>query len=250
MSLLCSIYDEGSVSHRTLSSPSAVIELKNVTVSYPLPQGDQRTVFSNLSLKIARGEMVYLIGPTGSGKTTLLRLLYMDLLPKSGYAKVGDYRSDTIKPKEIPFLRRSFGVVFQDFQLLPDRNVFDNVAFAMYATGKGGTRVKNRVLQVLSRVGLSHKRRRYPHELSGGEQQRVVIARAIANEPWVLLADEPTGNLDPAVADETLRLLISLHRQGMTLFIATHDYRLVKAYPARTIAFMKGQLVEVDPTTL
>ena len=156
--------------------------------------------------------MVYLIGPTGSGKTTLLRLLYMDMIPKSGYTRVGDYRSDTIKPKEIPFLRRSFGVVFQDFQLLPDRNVFDNVAFAMYATGKGGARVKNRVLQVLSRVGLSHKRRRFPHELSGGEQQRVVIARAIANEPWGLLADEPTGTLDPAVADETLKLIARLQQ--------------------------------------
>ncbi len=227
-----------------------MIEFKNVTVSYPLPQGGDRTVFSNLSVKIGRGEMVYLIGPTGSGKTTLLRLLYMDLLPKSGTTQVGEYRSDSIKPADIPFLRRSLGVVFQDFQLLPDRNVFENVAFALYATGKSGTRVKNRVMQVLSRVGLSHKRRRYPHELSGGEQQRVVIARAIANEPWVLLADEPTGNLDPAVADETIKLLISLHRQGMTLFMATHDYRLVKTYPARTLAFMKGQLVEVDPATL
>jgi len=227
-----------------------VIDFKNVTVSYPLPQGGSRTVFANLSVKIGRGEMVYLIGPTGSGKTTLLRLLYMDLVPKSGVTSVGDYQSDSIKPKEIPFLRRSIGVVFQDFQLLSDRNVFDNVAFALYATGKSGAVVKNRVLQVLSRVGLSHKRRRYPHELSGGEQQRVVIARAIANEPWILLADEPTGNLDPAVADETLKLLISLHRQGMTLLMATHDYRLVKSYPARTLAFMKGQLVDVDPATL
>ncbi len=227
-----------------------MIEFKNVTVSYSLPQGGSRTVFSNLSAKIGRGEMVYLIGPTGSGKTTLLRMLYMDLIPNSGVTKVGDYQSDTIKKSEIPFLRRSIGVVFQDFQLLPDRNVFDNVAFALYATGKSGVVVKNRVLQVLSRVGLSHKRRRFPHELSGGEQQRVVIARAIANEPWILLADEPTGNLDPAVADETLKLLISLHRQGMTLFMATHDYRLVKTYPSRTLAFMKGQLVDVDPATL
>jgi cell division transport system ATP-binding protein len=227
-----------------------VIEFKDVTVSYPLPDGGSRTVFSNLSVKIGRGEMVYLIGPTGSGKSTLLRMLYMDLIPGRGVTQIGDYRSDTVKSSEIPFLRRSLGVVFQDFQLLPDRSVFENVAFALYATGKSGAVVKNRVLQVLSRVGLSHKRRRYPHELSGGEQQRVVIARAIANEPWILLADEPTGNLDPAVADEVLKLLISLHRQGMTLFMATHDYRLVKTYPARTLAFMKGQLVEVDPATL
>jgi len=207
-------------------------------------------VFENLSVRVERGEMVYLIGPTGSGKTTLMRLLYMDYKPQQGVVQIGQYRSDTIKQKDVPMLRRSLGVVFQDFQLLPDRSVYDNVAFALHATGKSGARVRNRVLQVLSRVGLSHKRRRYPHELSGGEQQRVVVARAIANDPWVLLADEPTGNLDPAVADEVMKLLIGLHRQGMTLFMATHDYRLVKTYPARTLAFMKGRLVEVDPGTL
>ncbi len=194
--------------------------------------------------------MVYLVGPTGSGKTSLLRLLYMDLLPVLGTVRVGDYRSDKIQPKETPFLRRSLGVVFQDFKLLPDRNVFENVAFSMYVTGKGGRVVKNKVLNVLSRVGLSHKRQRFPHELSGGEQQRVVIARAIINEPWILLADEPTGNLDPAVADEIQKLLVSLHRQGMTVLMATHDYRLVRKFPARTLAFLKGKLVDVDPMTL
>lgn len=227
-----------------------MIELQNVTVAYPLPNGQKKAVFQNLSTRIEKGEMCYLIGPSGSGKTSLLRLMYMDLLPSAGRTVVGKYRSDSIRDKDIPFLRRSLGVVYQDFQLLPDRNIFDNVAFALYATGKSGTVVKNRVMQVLSRVGLSHKRKRYPHELSGGEQQRVVIARAIANDPWILLADEPTGNLDPNVADETLKLLISLHRQGMTLLVCTHDYRLVKSFPARTLAFMKGQLVEVDPTTL
>lgn len=227
-----------------------MIQFQNVTVAHPLPTGGSRTVFENLSAYVERGEMVYLIGPTGSGKTTLLRLVYMDAKPASGRVVVGNYQSDSIKPDQIPLLRRSLGVVFQDFQLLPDRNVFDNVAFALYATGKSGNRVKTRVMQVLSRVGLSHKRNRFPHELSGGEQQRVVISRAIANEPWILLADEPTGNLDPTVAEETLKLLISLHRQGMTMLIATHDYRLVRNYPNRTLAFMNGQLVEIDPTTL
>ena len=227
-----------------------MIEFNSVTVAHRLPDGAQRVVFENLSARIDRGEMVYLIGPTGSGKTTLMRLLYMDLLPNTGFTRVGKYRSDQIDQKNIPHLRRSLGVVFQDFQLLPDRTVYDNIAFALYATGKSGSRVKTRVMQVLSRVGLGRKRNRYPHELSGGEQQRVVIARAIANEPWILLADEPTGNLDPAVADEILKLLISLHRQGMTLFLSTHDYRLVRTYPTRTLAFMNGQLVEVDPTTL
>ena len=226
------------------------IEFRDVTASYTLPDRTRRTVLEGVSLAIAKGEMLYLIGPTGSGKSTLLRMLYMDVLPERGVAQVGPYRSDQVKPKEIPLLRRSLGVVFQDFQLLPDRNVFENVAFAMYATGKRGTLVKTRVLQALARVGLSHRQKSFPHELSGGEQQRVVIARAIVNEPWILLADEPTGNLDPRVANEIMHLLISLHRQGMTLIMATHDYRLVKEFPARTLAFMNGQLVEVDPATL
>ncbi len=227
-----------------------MIELSHVALSYELPGGRRRSVIEDLSLTIQQGEMVYLVGPTGSGKTTLLRLVYMDVLPDSGFARIGDYRTDFVKPRDIPYLRRSLGVVFQDFQLLPDRNVFENVAFALYVTGKSGAAVKSRVMQVLTRVGLSHKRRRYPHELSGGEQQRVAVARAIANEPWILLADEPTGNLDPHVADDIMKLIVSLHRQGMTVMMATHDYRLVKEYPARTLAVMNGRLVEVQPETL
>ena len=227
-----------------------MIDLKNVTASYALPDGGRRVVLDDLSLSLQRGEMAYLIGPTGSGKSTLLRLLYMETLPDKGVVRVGEYRSDTITPDQIPYLRRSLGVVFQDFQLLPDRNVFENVAFALYATGRRGAGVKGKVLKLLARVGLTHKQRRHPHELSGGEQQRVVIARAIANDPWILLADEPTGNLDPHVADEIQRLLMSLHQQGMTLLMATHDYRLVKDFPARTLALMNGQVVDVDPATL
>lgn len=227
-----------------------MIEFRDVSVSYRLPSGTTRTVLDRVSLRMKQGEMMYLVGPTGSGKTTLMRCIYMDIRPDSGAVQVGDYRSDMIKQTEVPYLRRSVGVVFQDFQLLPDRNVFDNVAFALYVTGKSGAHVRNRVLQVLARVGLSHKRNRYPHELSGGEQQRVVIARAIANEPWILLADEPTGNLDPKVADDIMRLLVSLHRQGMTILMATHDYRLVRTFPARTIAFMNGQTVDIDPQSL
>ncbi len=227
-----------------------MIDLKNVTASYALPDGTRRTVLENLSLTLEQGEMAYLIGPTGSGKSTLLRLLYMDLLPDQGLVRVGEYRSDRITPVQIPYLRRSLGVVFQDFQLLPDRTIFDNVAFALYATGKSGGGVKTRVLHLLAHVGLSHKQKRYPHELSGGEQQRVAIARAIANDPWILLADEPTGNLDPHVADEIQKLLIGLHHQGMTLLMATHDYRIVKKFPARTLALMNGQVVDVDPETL
>ncbi|PSQ95192.1 MAG: cell division ATP-binding protein FtsE [Bacteroidetes bacterium SW_9_63_38] len=227
-----------------------MIDLKDVSVSFHLPNGRRRTVLEDVSLHLDQSDMAYLVGPTGSGKSTILRLLYMDLLPDSGVAQIGEYRSDLIEQNKIPYLRRSIGVVFQDFQLLPDRNAYENVAFTLYATGARRSEVKSRVLKSLTRVGLSHKRNSYPHELSGGEQQRVVIARAIANDPWVLLADEPTGNLDPVVADEIQELLVSLHKQGMTLLTATHDYRLVKSYPAQTYALMNEQIVEIDPETL
>jgi cell division transport system ATP-binding protein len=227
-----------------------VIELRQASISFSLPEGGRKPVLTDVTLSVQRGEMVYLVGPTGCGKTTLLRMLYMDAQPDSGTVRIADFRSDRITNREIPFLRRSLGIVFQDFQLLPDRTVFENVAFALYVTGKRGKTVNSRVLQVLSRVGLGHKRSRFPHELSGGEQQRVVIARAIVNDPWIVLADEPTGNLDPAVADDVQRLLIGLNRQGMTLLMATHDYRLVRKFPARTLAVMKHQIVEVDPATL
>ena len=227
-----------------------MIEFSNVTVSYPLPDGARRTVLENVSVHIGRGEFVYLVGPTGSGKTSLLKLLYRDALPDAGAIRLADFRFESMKDEETPYLRRAVGIVFQDFQLLPDRNVFDNVAFAQYVTGKSGKDVKNKVVQVLARVGLTHKRRRFPHELSGGEQQRVVIARAIVNEPWVVLADEPTGNLDPGVADEIQKLLVGLHRQGMTVVMATHDYRLVRKFPSRTLAVLNKRIVEVDPTSL
>ncbi|HAY35520.1 MAG: ATP-binding cassette domain-containing protein [Bacteroidetes Order II. Incertae sedis bacterium] len=227
-----------------------MIELNNVSISFPVPGGEARHVLENISLKIGRGELVYLVGPTGSGKSSLLRSLYMEHPPQTGSIRIVDFSSSTMKRSEIPYLRRSLGVVFQDFQLLPDRNVFDNVAFAQFVTGNRGKSVKNRVIQVLSRVGLSHKRNQFPHELSGGEQQRVVIARAIINEPWIILADEPTGNLDPTVADQIQKLLIGLNRSGMTVLMATHDYRLVRNYPSRTLAVMNKRIVEVDPRSL
>lgn len=227
-----------------------MIQFRNVSKTFSLPEGREREVLSNVSLSVDRGEMCYLVGPTGCGKSTLLEMIYMDTRPDRGRVEVGDYRSDTIDDDQIPHLRRSLGVVFQDFQLLPDRNVFENVAFALYATGTSRKKAKPKTVHALSRVGLSHKRGQYPHELSGGEQQRVCVARAIVNDPWVLLADEPTGNLDPGVAEEIQKLLVSLHRQGMTLLMATHDYELVKKFPARTMAFMKQGLMKVDPESL
>lgn len=227
-----------------------MIQFHNVTKTFDLPEDREREVMSNVSFSIERGDMCYLVGPTGCGKSTLLEMIYMDTAPDRGRVEVGDFSSDSITESEIPHLRRSLGVVFQDFQLLPDRNVFENVAFALHATGTARKKIKPKAVHALSRVGLSHKRSQYPHELSGGEQQRVCVARAIVNDPWVLLADEPTGNLDPEVGEEIHKLLVSLHRQGMTLIVATHDYDLVKKYPARTMAFMKQSLMEVDPESL
>ncbi len=227
-----------------------MIDFNNVSVSFALPNGEHHSVLDDVSFHLGRSGKAYLVGPTGSGKSTILRLLYMDLFPDDGEVQIGEYNSGRIDDGDIPYLRRSIGVVFQDFQLLPDRSAYENVAFALYATGTPRSAVEERVTKALGRVGLTHKRRNYPHELSGGEQQRVVIARAIANDPLVLLADEPTGNLDPDVADEIHELLLDLHRQGMTLFVATHDHRLVKSYPARTLALMNRQVVEIDPQTL
>ncbi len=232
------------------SREAPLVELRNVTASYAAPGGERLPVAKDLSLTLRRGEMAYLVGPTGSGKSTLLKLLYMDLRPDAGTVRVGSYHSDRVLARDVPFLRRSLGVVFQDFQLLPDRSTYDNVAFALYATGRKGREVKEKTAQALSRVGLTHRAKARPHELSGGEQQRACIARAIVNDPVLLLADEPTGNLDPRVADEVQKLLVRLNRQGTALLMATHDYRVVKAFPARTLALVRGQLVEVDPATL
>ncbi len=227
-----------------------MIRFTNVTISFRLPRGDMRHVLYDASFQIKRGEFVYLVGPTGSGKSSLLRLIYMDLMPTRGLVEVGEYRSDRMRQRDIPLLRRQLGVVFQDFQLLPDRTVYENVAFALYVTGRRRREIRGRVLHALAQMGLGHVRNRYPHELSGGEQQRVCIARAIVNDPWVLLADEPTGNLDPSTANDIHGLLVQLHRQGMTVLMATHDYRLVKRYPSRTLVIADRKIAEITPETL
>jgi len=232
------------------SAEAPLVELRNVAVGYDTPGGDRLQVARDLNLTLKKGEMAYLIGPTGSGKSTVLKLLYMDVRPEFGTVRVGPYHSDRVTSREVPFLRRSLGVVFQDFQLLPDRSAFDNVAFALHVTGHRGRDLKEKTLHALARVGLTHRARALPHELSGGEQQRACIARALVNDPVLLLADEPTGNLDPRVADEIQKLLVRVNRQGTALLMATHDYRVVKAFPARTLALVRGRFVEVDPAGL
>jgi len=218
-----------------------MIELKDVTVSF-----DGQVILDRLNLSIKDGEFVYLVGATGAGKSSLLRLLYMDLKPESGTVGVLDYDSVTTRPSEIPHLRRKLGIVFQDFKLLEDRDVFENVAFALYVTNARRSDIKKRVFHALSDVGVSHKRNQMPHELSGGEQQRVVIARALVNTPSILLADEPTGNLDPGASAEIMELIRKINMRGTAVLMATHNYELVRKYPARVIQLKDGKLIDIE----
>jgi len=218
-----------------------MVELKDITVSF-----DGEPVLRGLIFAMKPGEFVYLVGSTGAGKSSLLRLLYMDLKPETGTVKVADYDSIVTSEREIPLLRRRLGIVFQDFKLLDDRDVYENVAFALYVTNTRRSEIKKRVLHALADVGLSHKRNQMPQELSGGEQQRVVIARAIVNAPSLLLADEPTGNLDPSASAEIIELLKKINMRGTAVLMATHNYELVKKYPARIVKLKDGKLFEVD----
>lgn len=221
-------------------SETAVIELRNVNLSF-----ENRQILKNVNFKLNNGEFCYLIGSTGIGKSSFLKLLYRDIVPEMGSVRVTDYPVNKISMKEVPMLRRRLGIVFQDFQLLPDRDVFENVAFALQVTGEKPKFVKQRVLEVLTMVGLSHRRKHMPDELSGGEQQRVVIARALANEPRILLADEPTGNLDPGASKNIMELLKQINNRGMAVLMVTHDYALVKRYPFRTVRMIDGTLQEL-----
>ncbi len=200
-----------------------MVEFQNVSVWF----GDN-LVFKNLNFKVNDGEFVFIAGPTGSGKSTLLRLIYMDILPNRGKVIVGKFDSSRIKRKQIPYLRRRLGIVFQDFKLLEDRNVFENVALALHVTGARKKEVNKKVLTALAEVGLSHKKNNMPEELSGGEQQRVAIARAIVNEPFLILADEPTGNLDPETSIEIIELLKKINLRGTSIIMATHNYSLIE----------------------
>ncbi|MBI2619811.1 MAG: cell division ATP-binding protein FtsE [Ignavibacteriales bacterium] len=218
-----------------------MIELHEVSVSF-----DGQLVLEGADFALKAGDFVYLVGQTGAGKSSLLRLLYMDLKPQRGTVRVAGFSSSSITRREIPFLRRRLGVVFQDFKLLEDRDVYENVAFALYVTNTKQREVKKRVLLALADVGLSHKRLQMPHELSGGEQQRVVIARALVNSPPLLLADEPTGNLDPASSNEIMELLQKINMRGTAILMATHNYDLVKRFPARIVQLKDGRLMDVE----
>jgi cell division transport system ATP-binding protein len=222
-----------------------VIELKNASLSY-----DKKLVLDDVTFSLDNGQFCYLIGPTGAGKSSFLKMLYREVIPEAGEIRVAGFDVTTMPSSKVPYLRRGLGIVFQDFQLLPDRNVYDNIAFAMEVIGAKASDIKMRVLEVLSLVGLGHKRHSMPDELSGGEQQRVVIARALVNEPRLLLADEPTGNLDPEASAGIMDILKQINLRGMAVLMVTHNYELVRQYPYRTIKLHKGRLEEVDGSNL
>lgn len=207
----------------------------------------ENLILSDVTFSVSRGEFVYIIGKVGSGKTSIIKTINAELPLKSGEALVAGFNLEKIKKKQVPWLRRKLGIVFQDFQLLSDRNVYDNLEFVLRATGwKSKAEINNRIIEVLERVNLNFKGYKMPHQLSGGEQQRVVIARALLNDPEIILADEPTGNLDPETTDDILGLLLEISNSGRAVIMATHNYNLLKKYPARTIRCEQGKTREVD----
>ncbi len=218
-----------------------MIRFTNVTLAF-----DRHTVLDDVSFEVRPGEFAFLVGQTGSGKSTILRLMYMDLLPTRGVVTVGKYNSSLITKPEQPYLRRTLGIVFQDFRLLEDRDVFDNVAFTLHVTGTPAKDIKKRVLRVLADVGLTHHRHKHAHELSGGEQQRLVIARALVNNPSFLLADEPTGNLDPLTSREILQLLKDINTRGTAVIMATHNYDLIRKSNERVLQVREAKVYEVE----
>lgn len=219
-----------------------IIELSNCTVWQ-----QDHMVLSEVNIKIEKGEFVYLVGKVGSGKTSLIKTINAQIPLKKGEAMVAGFSLQNIKKREIPFLRRKLGIVFQDFQLLIDRTVFENLEFVLKATGwKNKREIEFRIAQVLEKVGLGTRGFKMPHQLSGGEQQRVVIGRALLNDPEIILADEPTGNLDPETSEGIIRLLQDISRNGRAVIVATHNYPLIKKFQGRTIKFEEGRIREVQ----
>jgi cell division transport system ATP-binding protein len=219
---------------------NTIIKLQGVDVFQ-----QKHLVLSNVNLHIDKGDFVWLIGQTGSGKSSLLKVIYGDIAITNGEGHAGGYDLKTLSNKDVPFLRRKLGIVFQDFQLLTDRSVEENLRFVMRATGwTDKNLITERTLDVLEKVGLRSKVKKMPHELSGGEQQRVVIARALLNDPEIILADEPTGNLDPDTSEEIVMLLKQISQSGTSVLIATHDYHIIRTFPSRIIKCENGKVLE------
>tara|TARA_B000000532_G_C18849573_1_gene398832 strand:- start:672 stop:1349 length:678 start_codon:yes stop_codon:yes gene_type:complete len=222
-----------------------VLEYKKATINIT----EEKNI-KNINFSIAENEFIYLIGKTGSGKSSILRTMYADKNLSEGDLKIFDFDLKKIKKKEIPFLRRKIGIVFQDFKLLPDRTVFKNLEFVLRATNwKSNIKIQERIIDVLKKVELEHLKDKYPNALSGGEKQRISIARAILNEPKLILADEPTGNLDPATSESIMNLLLEINESGSAIIMATHDYNLISKNPKRTIRVEDERLFELSKKT-
>ena len=223
----------------------SVLEYKKATINIT----EEKSI-KNINFSITENEFIYLIGKTGSGKSSILRTMYADKNLSEGGLKIFDFDLKKIKKKEIPFLRRKIGIVFQDFKLLPDRTVFKNLEFVLIATNwKSNIKIQERIIDVLTKVELGHLKDKYPNALSGGEKQRISIARAILNEPKLILADEPTGNLDPGTSESIMNLLLEINESGSAIIMATHDYNLISKNPKRTIRVEDERLFELSKKT-
>lgn len=218
-----------------------ILELRDVAIYQR-----ENLVLSEINLSISEGEFVYLIGKTGSGKSSFMKTLYGDLPLTQGSGAIVEYDLRSLKEKDIPFLRRKLGIVFQDFKLLPDRTINDNLLFVLKATGwTDKNKITSRIDEVLTKVGMATKGFKFPHQLSGGEQQRVAIARALLNDPELILADEPTGNLDPQTSVEVMKVLQDINKNGRTILMATHDYALLLKFPSKTLKCDGSKVFEV-----
>jgi len=221
---------------------NSAITLKNVNISQL-----SKLIFKNISLNIKKGEFIYLIGETGGGKSSLLKSIYGEIDSFTGEIAVNNFILNKIKQNEIPLLRRKLGIVFQDFQLLSDRDISKNLEFVLKATGwHEKEKIEHRINHVLEQVHLNNMKNKMPFELSGGEQQRACIARALLNKPEIILADEPTGNLDPLKSEKIIQLLKEINRKGTTIVIATHDYEVIRKYPSRTIQCCNKNIQEIE----
>jgi len=219
----------------------SIISIKNLHIAYK-----ENVILKNINLNINKGDFIYLIGETGSGKSSLLKALYKGVDISEGIIEVGEFNLNTIKKNKIAYLRRELGIIFQDFQLLSDRNIYKNLDFVLQSTGwKDKNKIKNRIKEVLETVHLSNVEKKMPYELSGGEQQRVSIARAILNHPKIILADEPTGNLDPVKSKSIIETMKEINLNGTTIVIATHDYSIIKHFPSTTYQFENKEIKEV-----
>jgi cell division transport system ATP-binding protein len=223
----------------------SILSLRNATIYQ-----EGKTILSDVNLEVKQGEFIYVIGKTGSGKSSLLKTLYADLELKEGAGHIVDFDLATLKEDDIPFLRRKIGIVFQDFKLLPDRTVKDNMLFVLKATGwTDTTEMLQKIDEVLDKVGMKDFTNKMPHQLSGGEQQRVAIARALLNDPELILADEPTGNLDPQTSAEVLEVLRKINENGKTVVMSTHDYALLVKFPYKTLKCEDAKIFEVVQKT-